>query len=114
MRRVAMRWPVFVLVVLVLGSCTQGGERDTPSSFLTPPDMTIGAERPPEVVVVPSLIGVSIKKARVLLGDVGLKLGEVQVVTGDYTDAAIVEQHPSAGTEAEPGAAIDVVSGPAR
>jgi hypothetical protein len=64
-----MRRLAFVLVALILASCTQGGEP------LPTPDV-------PDAVVAPDLIGLSIKEARVLLSDVGLELGEVSVVTG--------------------------------
>jgi UPF0288 family protein (methanogenesis marker protein 3) len=96
-----MRRLAFVLVALILASCTQGGEPEPT------PDV-------PGAVVAPDLIGLSVKQARVLLSDVGFELGEVSVVTGTYTDAAIIEQDPPAGTDVDPGEAINVVSGPVR
>ncbi len=90
----------FVLGALTLASCTQGGEPEPT------PDV-------PDAVVAPDLIALSVKEARVLLSDVALELGEVSVVTGTYTDAAIIEQDPSAGTDVDPGMAVNVISGPA-
>ncbi len=90
----------FVLGALTLASCTQGGEPEPT------PDV-------PDAVVAPDLIALSVKEARVLLSDFALELGEVSVVTGTYTDAAIIEQDPSAGTDVDPGMAVNVISGPA-
>jgi hypothetical protein len=98
-----MRRLAFVLAALVLASCTQGGE----------PEPTPDSSKSPEAVAVPDLIGLSLQSARVRLSDLGLELGEVSVVPGTYTDAAILQQHPPAGTEVNQGVAVDVISGPA-
>ena len=47
-----MRGFALVLAALFLGSCTQGGERDTTTPSPTPPDISIGAQLPPAANVV--------------------------------------------------------------
>jgi Tol biopolymer transport system component len=67
---------------------------------------------PSQAVKVPNVIGVSFKRARQLLADVGLKVGNVQVVTGAYTEAVVIQQSPSAGTAVDQGTSVDIVTGP--
>jgi beta-lactam-binding protein with PASTA domain len=91
------------IIVLGSGSCTAGG---SPSRSNVTPSVT-------QVVSVPPLVGLSVDEAQERLNDVGLELGRVEVVTGAYTQAAIVEQHPSPGRSVSLGTAVNVVSGPA-
>jgi beta-lactam-binding protein with PASTA domain len=66
-----------------------------------------------QVVNVPPLVGLSVDEAQERLNDVGLELGRVEVVTGSYTQAAIMRQDPRPGKSVSLGAAVNVVSGPA-
>jgi PASTA domain len=103
MKEVATRRLWFVLVFLMLAACTQRSPQPSTSSAL-----------PPESVKVPNLVGMSLDQARQQLTDAGLRLGDVQVVTGTYTVAAITEQEPAAGTAVDRGEPVDVVMGPSR
>jgi PASTA domain len=93
------------VVLLGLASCTGGGGPSASTASISP-NVT-------RAIHVPRLVGLSVDDARRRLSDVGLKLGIVQVVTGDYTEAAILRQRPSAGVSVSLGTAVNVVTGPA-
>lgn len=80
----------------------------TPSSQTTAP----GVSQPPQTVRVPEVVGLSPDKAEVALMELGFSM-ESEVVTGDYTNAAVIEQDPEPGTISEVGDTVRVVVGPA-
>lgn len=60
-------------------------------------------------VIVPNVVGMSVDNAETALVDVGLTLGEqARVATDRVPNGSIQSQEPLAGSEAEPGASIDV------
>lgn len=63
-------------------------------------------------VVVPNVIGLSLDDARTTLESSGSVVGRVEVTTGGYTVAAVVEQDPAAGTQVATGSAVDLLTGP--
>ncbi len=81
----------------------------TPSSQTMAPD----ASQAPQTVRVPEVKGLSPDKAEVALMELGLSM-ESEVVTGDYTNAAVIEQDPEPGTTVEVGDTVKVVIGPAK
>jgi hypothetical protein len=64
------------------------------------------------IATVPDLIGLSFDEARAQIEAAGLRVGDVQVVTGAYVKEAVVEQDPPPGSSVDAGAAIDLVTGP--
>ena len=69
----------------------------------------------PANVEVPSINDLALRETEQILEEAGLKLGSRMEVPNDRVSAGhIVEQHPAAGTEVEPGSTVDVVvsSGP--
>jgi eukaryotic-like serine/threonine-protein kinase len=69
----------------------------------------------PANVEVPSINGRALNGMEQILEDANLKLGSQMKVPNDRVPAGhVVEQHPAAGTEVEPGSTVDVVvsSGP--
>jgi Tol biopolymer transport system component len=81
----------------------------TPSSQTTAADVS----RAPQTVRVPEVVGLSPEKAEVALIELGLSM-ESEVVTGTYTNAAVIEQEPEPGTIVEVGGTVKVVIGPAQ
>jgi eukaryotic-like serine/threonine-protein kinase len=76
--------------------------------------LTIAVE--PELVEVPSLVGLTIDQARSLLGPLGLDIGNRTTEPSTTVPVdAIVSHSPPEGEEVEPGTPVDVVlsSGPA-
>ena len=63
-------------------------------------------------VKVPDVVGLDGSDAETALKNVGLSV-EVSVVTGDYTNGAVIRQRPTSGKTVEPGTTIHVVVGPA-
>lgn len=72
---------------------------------------TVVEVEPPVVMptIVPSLTGLTVPEAQVELKLARLVLGDVEQLEGDLVQS----QTPGAGTEAEPGSAVDVVVGEA-
>jgi serine/threonine-protein kinase len=69
----------------------------------------------PANIEVPSVNGQAIRETEQILKDADLKLGSHMEVAHERVPAGhVVEQHPAAGTEVEPGSTVDVVvsSGP--
>jgi serine/threonine-protein kinase len=69
----------------------------------------------PANIEVPSINDQALSGTEQILEDAGLKLGSQMEVPNDQVPAGhVVEQHPAAGTEVEPGSTVDVVvsSGP--
>ncbi len=69
----------------------------------------------PANVEVPSINNQPLRETEQILKDANLKLGSQMKVPNDRVPAGhVVEQHPAAGTEVEPGSTVDVVvsSGP--
>lgn len=64
----------------------------------------------PANLEVPSINDQAVSGAKQILKEAGLKLGSQMEVPNDRVPAGhIVEQHPAAGTEVEPGSAVDIV-----
>jgi hypothetical protein len=80
----------------------------TPSSQTMAP----GASQAPQTVRVPEVVGLRPDKAEVALMELGLSM-ESEVVSGGYTNAAVIEQDPEPGTILEMGDTVKVVIGPA-
>jgi hypothetical protein len=74
---------------------------------VTAPSSPVGSS-----VAVPDVIGLSLPEARTSLESLGLAVGRLQVVTGAYTTAVVVEQQPAPGTNVASGSAVDLVTGP--
>jgi hypothetical protein len=104
-------------------SFAQGlGQGETPSSIGDPcvqsaswsgatQTMAPGASQAPQTVRIPEVVGLSPNKAEAALMELGLSM-ESEVVTGDYTNAAVIEQDPPPGAIAEVGDTVKVVIGP--
>lgn len=73
---------------------------------LTRVDLDLGTA-PPEVVVVPDTVGLTVAQARARLESAGLVLGSIANPDG----GDVQEQRPLAGQEAAPGTAVDVTLG---
>lgn len=71
-----------------------------------------GASQSPQTVRIPDVVGLSPDEAEDVLMDLGLSM-ESEVVTGEYTNAAVIEQDPPPSSIAEEGDSIKVVIGPA-
>jgi hypothetical protein len=67
---------------------------------------------PAPSVVVPDVVGLPFEDARARLQSLGLEVGHLQVVTGGYPVAVVVEQDPAPGTSVDGGTAVDLVTGP--
>jgi len=74
--------------------------------------MAPDASQAPQTVRIPEVVGPSPNKAEAALMEFGLSM-ESEVVTGDYINAAVIEQDPPPGTIAEVGDTVKVVIGPA-
>ena len=63
----------------------------------------------PSTLKVPEVVGLSVSEAKGALGEVGLNLGEQRMVPSDTAaEGIIVDQDHRAGTEVEPGTAVNV------
>jgi Tol biopolymer transport system component len=98
-----------------LGGCPEGlsWQPEAPKLPVQSQQPT-GLSSPPggAVATVPDVIGLSFDEARVQIEAAGLRVGDVQVVTGGYVKEAVVEQDPPPGSSVDAGAAIDLVTGP--
>jgi serine/threonine-protein kinase len=97
---------------LVIAQNPQGdaGKTDKVGSVVA---ITVGEG--PANIMVPSINHRALRETEQILKDADLKLGSQMEVPNDRVPAGhIVEQHPAAGTEVEPGNSVDVVvsSGP--
>ncbi|HSL01289.1 MAG TPA: Stk1 family PASTA domain-containing Ser/Thr kinase [Rubrobacteraceae bacterium] len=81
----------------------EGGSQEEYGSQVT---MTVGTG--PASVEVPDLTGNNVDQATALLDDAGLELGAQVESYSDATAWTIISQDPGAGSEAEPGSAVDV------
>lgn len=70
--------------------------------------VTITVGTGPESVEVPDLTGNNVDQAAALLEDAGLVLGAQVESYSDAASGAIISQDPGAGSDAEPGSAVDV------
>jgi eukaryotic-like serine/threonine-protein kinase len=88
----------------VLGQSPAAGERAGEGSTVV---LNVGDG--PSTVKVPVGVGLSVSEAKGALGEVGLNLGEQRVVPSDTAaEGIIVDQDHLAGTEVEPGTAVNV------
>jgi eukaryotic-like serine/threonine-protein kinase len=97
---------------LVVGQDPRGGADKTAKVGST---VAITVGEGPANVEVPSINNEALSEIEQILKDAGLKLGSQLEVPNDQVPAGhIVEQHPAAGMEVEPGSTVDVVvsSGP--
>jgi beta-lactam-binding protein with PASTA domain len=63
-----------------------------------------------KLVKVPNLVGISLRRAEILLGDVGLNLGEIQWVYSDsFPNNSVIETHPSSGAKVPPNISVNLV-----
>jgi eukaryotic-like serine/threonine-protein kinase len=102
------------LAALLLGVILLGGLAWALSSGLLSggPSGAGGAQQ----VEVPDLRDLSLEEARGRLDEAGLRLGsQERAVSGETPAGAVIDQVPTAGTEADRGSAVDVIvsSGPA-
>jgi eukaryotic-like serine/threonine-protein kinase len=96
------------LVAVLVGVILLGGLAWALSSELSNRDVSGGAAR----VEVPDLSGLSRDEARARLEEAGLRLGsQDEAASAGVNLGAVIEQVPSAGSEAERGSAVDVVMG---
>jgi serine/threonine-protein kinase len=97
---------------LVIGQNPRG-DADKTAKVGSAVAITVGEG--PANVEVPSINDQALDGTELILKDAGLKLGSQMEVPNDRVPAGhVVEQHPAAGTEVEPGSTVDVVvsSGP--
>ncbi len=97
---------------LVIGQNPRG---DTGEAVKVGSAVAITVGEGPANVEVPSIDGQTLSGTKQILEEAGLKLGSQMEVPNDQVPAGhIVEQHPAAGAEVEPGSSVDVVvsSGP--
>ena len=88
----------------VLGQSPAAGERAGEGSTVV---LNVGDG--PSTVKVPVVIGLSVSEAKGALREVGLNLGEQRMVPSDTAaEGIIVDQDHRAGTEVEPGIAVNV------
>ena len=86
------------------------GNADEPAKVGSSVAITVG--QGPGSVEIPSVDGQAVSAAGQILEEAGLKLGSRMEVPNDRVPAGhIVQQHPIAGTEVEPGSNVDVVVG---
>ncbi len=72
-------------------------------------DVTITVGTGPAPVDTPDLSGMSVSEARSALSDADLELGErSEAASDEVAEGDVMEQSPEAGSEAEPGSAVDV------
>lgn len=89
----------------VSGTTPSAGERVERESEVV---LTVVPER--VLIAVPDLVGQSIRRARTAITDAGLTVGETRQRFDDMRPAYVVlDQTPAAGTEVDPGAAVDLV-----
>ena len=88
----------------VLGQSPAAGERAGEGSMVV---LNVGDG--PSTVNVPLVVGLSVSEAKGALGKVGLNLGEQRMVPSDTAaEGAVIDQDHRAGTEVEPGTAVNV------
>ncbi len=88
----------------VLGQSPAAGERAGEGSTVV---LNVGDG--PSTLKVPEVVGLSVSDAKGALGEVGLNLGEQRMVPSDTAaEGIIVDQDHRAGTEVEPGTAVNV------
>jgi tRNA A-37 threonylcarbamoyl transferase component Bud32 len=88
----------------VLGQSPAAGERAGEGSTVV---LNVGDG--PSTLKVPEVVGLSVSEAKGALGEVGLNLGEQRMVPSDTAaEGIIVDQDHRAGTEVEPGTAVNV------
>jgi serine/threonine-protein kinase len=86
------------------------GNADEPAKVDSAVAITVG--QGPGSVAVPGVDGQALSAVGQILMEAGLKLGSQMEVPNDRVpEGHVVEQHPAAGTEVEPGSNVDVVVG---
>jgi serine/threonine-protein kinase len=86
------------------------GNADEPAKVGSAVAITVG--QGPGSVAVPGVDGQALSAVGQILMEAGLKLGSQMEVPNDRVpEGHVVEQHPAAGTEVEPGSNVDVVVG---
>jgi beta-lactam-binding protein with PASTA domain len=94
----------------VLDQSPAAGTRVSPDTAV---DVVIAVAPPDERVVVPELVGKSLKDAEAILKKVGLRVGRVTFRDDDRADH-VLEQAPKAGDRVAKETAVDLIVGRAR
>src|SRR5690606_33736860 len=80
----------------------------TPITAATSVTLVIGTAEQGDTVIVPKLIGETLEKAKLLLKEAGLNLGQQSEKPGEPV-GTIIDQSPAAGTRVPPDSAVNVV-----
>ena len=104
---------LFLMALLAISlamtaSCTGIETNRSPTATSTSVVSTPG----PSLISVPEVVGLKIGAAKHEITVAGLAW-DWSVVSGTYTHAAIVQQHPAPGSILQRGATVHIVSGPA-